>query len=119
MDHSVDVMIMSGVDDGAVVRCSSRNGDGLLQPDCWTISIGRLESSDIRLASDTFISREHAKIHWRESQWWLEDLNSRNGTFIINPVDFFDDSRVSGIIPIQVGQLFRIGRTWLQLEAYE
>jgi len=116
---SVDVLVMSGVDDGIVLRCASDSGDGRLSHDSWTILIGRLESCDVRLTNDTFVSREHAKLHWREHGWWLEDLDSRNGTFVINPQDFFDDIRVNGIIPIEVGQLFRIGRTWLQLDTQD
>ena len=109
-------MVMSGVDDGSTLRYSTQSGDGTLQGDSWTLSVGRLDSSDIRLPSDTFVSREHARIHWRNGQWWLEDLNSRNGTYVLNVKNFFDDSRVNGIVPVEVGQLFRIGRTWLRIQ---
>ncbi len=29
---------------------------------------------------DTYVSGEHALLAWRDSQWWLEDLGSTNGT---------------------------------------
>ena len=105
---------MSGVEDGTVLKLSA-GFDGSTQPDCWTISIGRVEESDVRLGSDTYVSRKHARIHWRDRQWWLEDCKSRNGTFVITPDHFFEDNRVQGIVPIEIGQLFRIGRTWMRI----
>lgn len=115
LDLSVDFIIMSGIEDGSIMRCATDSGDGVLQHDCWTVSIGRLDSCDLRITTDTFVSREHARVHWRDRQWWLEDLSSRNGTYLLNPQNFFEDSRVNGIVPIQNGQIFRVGRTWLRL----
>ncbi|MBE0695571.1 MAG: FHA domain-containing protein [Anaerolineaceae bacterium] len=31
---------------------------------------------------DLFISGEHARLYWDGVAWWIEDLNSTNGTFI-------------------------------------
>jgi hypothetical protein len=31
---------------------------------------------------DPFVSGYHARIHWDGAGWWLEDLGSRNGTFV-------------------------------------
>lgn len=44
-------------------------------------TIGRAATNTIHI-SEPFISNEHALIQWREGQWWLEDLDSSNGTFI-------------------------------------
>lgn len=106
---------MSGVEDGALLKYSTANSDGQLLKDKWTISIGRRDDNDLCLRNDTYVSRQHANLHWKDTRWWLEDCDSTNGTFIENPENFFDDSRVKGIIPIDVGQLFRIGRTWLRI----
>ena len=43
--------------------------------------IGRGSKNPIRIL-DTEASRVHARIAPREDGWWLEDLNSSNGTFI-------------------------------------
>lgn len=32
------------------------------------------------ILGDRFISGHHARLRWDGSQWWLEDLGSRNGT---------------------------------------
>ena len=45
------------------------------------VTIGRHPSCEWSLADDTVSSR-HAKLSFRRDQWWLEDLGSRNGTFL-------------------------------------
>ena len=42
-------------------------------------SLGRAPTNTATLPDET-TSLEHALIHLREGQWWLEDLDSRNGT---------------------------------------
>jgi hypothetical protein len=49
-----------------------------LQPDT---RIGSQPGNTITLR-DTFISAQHARMHWDGFSWWVEDLNSTNGTFI-------------------------------------
>lgn len=46
-----------------------------------TVQVGQSEESDIKIAKDT-ISRIHARIEYREEEYYLEDLNSTNGTFV-------------------------------------
>ncbi len=105
------VMIMSGVDDGALLNFDTE--DGTRSGKAWTLGIGRREEQDICLRNDTFVSRDHAFLHWRNGRWWLEDCDSKNGTFV---EDQDEDARVVGTIPIGAGQLFRIGRTWLRIQ---
>lgn len=112
-----NIMIMSGVQDGSVFRFDPLNGDGQQKEDRWTLSIGRRDENDLCLNNDTYISRHHANLHWKDSRWWLEDCQSTNGTFIADPEDFFEDKVVKGIIPIETNQLFRVGRTWLRIRA--
>jgi len=45
------------------------------------ITIGRDPNCDFPIMDDS-ISAHHARISYHHSQWWLEDLNSTNGTFI-------------------------------------
>ncbi len=112
----LQIMFMSGVDDGTVVKYSADNGDGHMIGDHWSISVGRRDDNDLCLRNDTYVSRQHANLHWRESRWWLEDCESTNGTFIENQDNPFEDERVTGTIRIEPGQLFRIGRTWLRIQ---
>ncbi len=108
----VDIMVMSGVDDGLVLSFSTANSDGVLEEDEWVITLGRRDDNDICLRNDTFSSRYHARLHLRGS-WWLEDCNSKNGTFL---EDGDEDARVSEMIELSDGQLFRVGRTWLRIQ---
>lgn len=32
--------------------------------------------------TDQFVSGRHARLRWDGATWWLEDLGSRNGTFV-------------------------------------
>jgi pSer/pThr/pTyr-binding forkhead associated (FHA) protein len=104
---------MSGVEDGLRLNFSPENGDGQVTDSRWSITIGRREDSDIYLRNDIFVSRTHAYIHHEQDLWWLEDNNSTNGTFL---EENDNDARVHGRIPIEAGQLFRVGRTWLRIE---
>lgn len=108
----VDIMIMSGVDDGMLLSYSLDNGDGKKDGSAWILSIGRRDDNDIALRKDTYASRYHARLHLRDGSWWLEDYNSKNGTFI---EDDDDDARISGTIALSPNQLFRVGRTWLRI----
>jgi pSer/pThr/pTyr-binding forkhead associated (FHA) protein len=117
--RNLSIMIMSGVDDGSLLEFSVDNGDGKRSEDSWSIGVGRREDNDLCLRNDTYVSRQHANLHWKDNRWWLEDCASTNGTFIENADNYFDDTRVKGIVPIETGQLVRIGRTWLRIQPIE
>lgn len=118
MHRSLILMVMSGVDDGTTMELYA-DADGQVDGEQWRLSIGRRDTNDICLRNDTFVSRQHAYIYRQDDQWWLEDMNSTNGTFIEDYQDIFSDQRVQEIIPIDLGQLFRVGRTWLRIQAEE
>lgn len=109
------IMIMSGVEDGTLLTFDRWQSDGVYAEERWSLSIGRKEENDLILRNDTYISRYHARLHLAEDQWWLEDRDSTNGTFLENPEDFFDDMPVKGYVKIRPGQLFRVGRTWMRI----
>ena len=43
--------------------------------------VGREESCDLILDEKT-VSAEHARLSYHHGNWWVEDLHSRNGTFL-------------------------------------
>lgn len=115
MDISITIMIMSGVEDGISYQLTTTE-HGTVVDDHWRIAIGRKEDNDLILSQDTFVSRHHANLHCRGNDWWLEDANSTNGTFIEKPKDPLNDERIAGFRQLKENQLFRIGRTWLRLK---
>lgn len=115
MLEQITIMIMSGVDDGSLMTLRSES-EGVLTEKQWLLSVGRRDDNDLCLRNDTFVSRHHANLIWRDSTWILEDKDSTNGTFLESEKDFFIDEHVRGSVPIEFGQLFRLGRTWLRIQ---
>lgn len=65
------------------------------------ITLGRDESNDVTLSNDLRVSRAHAQIVNREGQWVLNDLGSKNGTFV--------NGRAISSHPLRNGDQIRIG----------
>lgn len=72
------------------------------------MSIGRIATNTVML-NNTYTSSQHALITHRDSQWWIEDLNSRNGTLV-------NDVPISEPTVITVGDRITIGDAVLTLE---
>lgn len=110
----LNIVIMSGLEDGTTLKYSTENGDGHRLPDgTWMFSIGRHDNNDVCLRNDTFVSREHAQLLFQYSHWHLLDKGSTNGTYI-EAGDI--DQRVTDAVMLMNGQIFRIGRTWLRID---
>ena len=71
------------------------------------IVIGRSPSSTLDL-EDEYASSQHARLTPADGRWWIEDLGSRNGTFV-------DDERLTSPRELNVGDIVRIGQTTLEL----
>lgn len=71
------------------------------------IIIGRSPASTLVL-EDEYASSRHARLTPSEQGWWIEDLGSRNGTYV-------DDERLNGPRLLNLGDVVRIGQTTLEL----
>lgn len=71
-------------------------------------SMGRAPGNTIVLP-DHYASGEHALVTLRGQQWWLEDLDSRNGTRL-------NDLPVNGATVISAGDVVMVGNTHLKVE---
>jgi len=58
---------------------------------------------------DTYASAWNSLLSWHDGQWWLEDRNSRNGTFL-------NQKGVSRPTVVSNGDIIGIGRTQFVLE---
>jgi len=71
------------------------------------IVIGRSPSSTLVL-EDQYASGRHARLSPSSDGWWIEDLGSRNGTFV-------DDERLTEPRALHPGTTVRIGQTTFEL----
>ena len=77
--------------------------------DLTEITIGRAPDCDF-LVSDDFASGRHARLIKRDSVWFVEDLDSRNGTFV-------HGEKIEGPVRVSSGSDIKIGRTTVRLVA--
>jgi pSer/pThr/pTyr-binding forkhead associated (FHA) protein len=83
------------------------NREGASYPLLPITNLGRSRANDI-IIDDDYSSNEHARISWQDSQWWLEDLGSSNGTFI-------NDLPINKATVITNGDLITVGETRFQV----
>jgi hypothetical protein len=69
-EHPEGLLLYEGYEEFSNIRLEKK-----------TLQIGHSEDSDIVIAKDT-ISRYHARIECADLEFFLEDLNSTNGTFV-------------------------------------
>jgi pSer/pThr/pTyr-binding forkhead associated (FHA) protein len=78
------------------------------------VIIGRQPGCDLKLM-DGAISARHTRLSFHDGQWWAEDLQSRNGTFI-------NEELLTAPVVLAGGDVLRCGGVQLQiaiqLEAY-
>ncbi|HUG35252.1 MAG TPA: FHA domain-containing protein [Anaerolineales bacterium] len=67
------------------------------------IIIGRHAHCDLSIM-DEALSAQHARISHHHGQWWLEDLNSTNGTFL-------NESKLTTSAVVITGDQFKCGNT--------
>ena len=72
-----------------------------------SITIGRDQNCTLVL-NDSYASSHHARVFPKDGAWWLEDLNSTNGTTLAG-------RPVHGAVELPVGVPVRIGQTTLEL----
>jgi pSer/pThr/pTyr-binding forkhead associated (FHA) protein len=69
--------------------------------------IGRAPDSSL-VITDDYASGRHARVYSENGRWFVEDLNSTNGTYL-------GQQKLNRPQPITVGQPIRIGKTVLEL----
>jgi FHA domain len=72
------------------------------------LSIGRSGEADVRI-EDRYASGVHARVFSRGGRYYIEDMNSTNGTLL-------NDASLSGEAELVSGDLIRIGDTEFRFE---
>lgn len=71
------------------------------------IMIGRDPNCDLAIM-DEALSAHHARLTYHHGQWWLEDLNSTNGTFL-------NREKLTTAAVIITGDQFKCGNTFFDI----
>jgi serine/threonine protein kinase len=95
-----------------LARISFRNGplasiSFMLHQDETTL--GRTAGNDIVIQDGTISRQGHAKLIFHQGVWFIEDLQSSNGTFV-------NDARIVQPVPLQSGDELRLGDVVLSFE---
>jgi pSer/pThr/pTyr-binding forkhead associated (FHA) protein len=100
-----------GTELGRIVVVASPAGEpplgGVFGVDAVT-TLGRDVNNSI-VIEDPFASGDHAVLTFRGRAWYVEDLDSTNGTFV-------NGSQVDGVAPLGFGDELQIGQVRLRLE---
>lgn len=73
------------------------------------IMLGRADDSTLVL-DDDYASTRHARLSFRGTDWYVEDLGSTNGTYL-------DRAKVTGPTKVPLGVPIRIGKTVIELRS--
>jgi len=71
------------------------------------LTLGRAAGCQVTI-DDTFVSQLHARLFRRDSQYFVEDLGSTNGTYL-------NRRKVSAPVAIRKGDRLQVGKTVLEL----
>jgi diguanylate cyclase (GGDEF)-like protein len=88
--------------DRAILTVITGNATGQLFKLKATMTIGRAPTCEIRLEDDG-ISRNHARVRCEGDEAWVEDLGSRNGTFV-------NGDKIEQLVKIGDGDKIQVGR---------
>lgn len=72
------------------------------------ITIGRDLSCELAV-TDEMVSARHARLSYHHNQWWVEDLQSTNGTYL-------NDERVYTATVLIEGDELRCGKLYFQIK---
>jgi len=69
-----------------------------------SMTIGRGQGCSVPMMKDTFASSVHARVYQNSNEWYVEDMDSTNGTFL-------NGKKVTGSQVIVSGDRLQIGQT--------
>lgn len=90
-------------EDALIMLVDSSNGENtpVLY---WENSIGRSKGSDILIADDPTVSRDHAVLLRRKEGWFINDVGSKSGTYVNGNITV-------GRTPLKIDDIIKVGET--------
>jgi pSer/pThr/pTyr-binding forkhead associated (FHA) protein len=70
--------------------------------------IGRSKNANLCMSEDSYVSRSHAKILLHNGEMFIEDLASKNGTYLNNQL-------LKGKKDMKIGDEIKIGKSLLKV----
>lgn len=70
----------------------------------WENSVGRRKGSDVCIAEDATVSRDHAVLLRRKEGWFINDVGSKSGTFV-------NGEATEGRTPLVIDDVIKVGET--------
>lgn len=92
---------MNGEGQYLVVRRAGGDGERVALDPATPITLGRSRENAVVL-TDASVSREHARIAFRDGAWWAEDMGSKNGTKV-------NGRRIEKATPLTPGDVLQLG----------
>jgi pSer/pThr/pTyr-binding forkhead associated (FHA) protein len=74
------------------------------------IFLGRDPSCTYPIQNETVSSR-HARLSYHQNQWWIEDLNSKNGTYL-------NDEKLATLAVVIPGDEIRCGQATFRIDIH-
>ena len=95
-----------------LLRVETPDGEAFQhRSDSSELTVGRSSDANLSLA-DRFLSRIHARFVERDGAWWIEDMGSRNGTFL-------NEDRVKEAAIVKTGDAIRLSGCILRVQPDE
>lgn len=79
------------------------------------VVFGRTPKADVDV-DDPYVSARHCRIGRTNGEWWVEELGSTNGTYILRRGGRMEKMSLGGLTRLYPGDRVKIGRTVLPWE---
>jgi hypothetical protein len=86
-----------------------------LEPEKSPLTFGRLEANDWSFQKDKAMSRRHTRVFFRDGEFWIEDLNSTNGTWKIDENVPYGRRKIETIEKVRDSDEYQLGNTRIHL----
>ncbi len=113
MTGPVEIMVMSGPYDGSTLQAAAPHDPAV------GYILGRHDGCDFSFPYDRWVSTRHARLFQIDAVWYIEDLVSRNKTYVGKQRPdgtFAGRDPIEKAHPVAARQLIQLGRLWIRIQ---